>query len=90
MLVALLVGLAASYVIKGIFFVDRDVAQNPDETEFCVKEQLLVANGDLPAGTELSALNVRLALTPEEDIPRDGIFSFRGVAGRMETSESST
>lgn len=82
LLVALLVGLAASYVIKGIFFVDRDVAQNPDETEFCVKEQLLVANGDLPAGTELSALNVRLALTPEEDIPRDGIFSFRGVAGR--------
>ena len=56
LLVALLVGLAASYVIKGIFFVDRDVAQNPDETEFCVKEQLLVANGDLPAGTELSAL----------------------------------
>ena len=42
----------------------------------------MVANGDLPAGTELSALNVRLALTPEEEIPRDGIFSFRGVAGR--------
>lgn len=82
MLVALLAGLAAAYVIKGIFFVERDVVQNANKTEFCVKEQLLVANGDLPAGTELSALNVRLALTPEEEIPRDGIFSFRGVAGR--------
>ncbi len=82
LLVALLAGLAAAYVIKGIFFVERDVVQNANKTEFCVKEQLLVANGDLPAGTELSALNVRLALTPEEEIPRDGIFSFRGVAGR--------
>lgn len=82
MLVALLAGLAAAYVIKGIFFVERDVVQNANKTEFCVKEQLLVANGDLPAGTELSALNVRLVLTPEEEIPRDGIFSFRGVAGR--------
>ena len=82
MLVALLAGLAAAYVIKGIFFVERDVVQNANKTEFCVKEQLLVDNGDLPAGTELSALNVRLALTPEEEIPRDGIFSFRGVAGR--------
>lgn len=82
LLVALLAGLAAAYVIKGIFFVERDVVQNANKTEFCVKEQLLVANGDLPAGTELSALNVRLALSPEEEIPRDGIFSFRGVAGR--------
>lgn len=82
LLVALLAGLAAAYVIKGIFFVERDVVQNANKTEFCVKEQLLVANGDLPAGTELSALNVRLVLTPEEEIPRDGIFSFRGVAGR--------
>ena len=82
LLVALLAGLAAADVIKGIFFVERDVVQNANKTEFCVKEQLLVANGDLPAGTELSALNVRLALTPEEEIPRDGIFSFRGVAGR--------
>ncbi len=82
LLVALLAGLAAAYVIKGIFFVERDVVQNANKTEFCVKEQLLVANGDLPAGTELSALNVRLALTPEEEIPRDGIISFRGVAGR--------
>ena len=82
LLVAFLAGLSAAYVIKGIFFVERDVVQNANKTEFCVKEQLLVANGDLPAGTELSALNVRLALTPEEEIPRDGIFSFRGVAGR--------
>ncbi len=87
MLVALVAGLAAAYAIKGIFFVERDVAQNVDETEFCVKEQLLVANGDLPAGTELSALNVRLALTPEEEIPRDGILSFRGVAGRRVTRD---
>jgi len=80
-MLALAAGCVAAFGIKSIFFVDRvSVAIDEDLTPG-IKEQLLVANGDLAAGTELNALNVRLTLTPEVKVPRDGIFSFVGVAG---------
>lgn len=82
LVVALVAGFAAAYGIKSIFFVENP-SQPTDVADVSgMTEQLLVANGDLASGSELSALNVRLTLTPEEKAPRDGIFSFNGVAGR--------
>ena len=82
LIVALVAGFLAAYAIKSLFFVENERQAIDDGTVSGLTEQLLVANGDLSAGTELNALNVRLTLTPEEKAPRDGIFSFNGVSGR--------
>ena len=71
LLVALLTGGAAALGVKSIFFVEsgegvEEVAVLPG-----AKTQILVANVDLPAGSELNAQNVRLTLAPENEIPRE-------------------
>lgn len=82
LIVALVAGFITAYAIKSLFFVENERQANDNGAVSGLTEQLLVANGDLSAGTELNALNVRLTLTPEEKAPRDGIFSFNGVSGR--------
>lgn len=82
LIVALAAGFLTAYAIKSVFFEENERQAIDDESVSGLTEQLLVANGDLSAGSELSALNVRLTLTPEEKAPRDGIFSFNGVSGR--------
>lgn len=84
---ALVAGTAASYAVKSAFFVDKGEQASVDSDSTGPKERLLVANGDLAAGSELNASNVRLVLTPEKDVPRDGIFSFSEFAGRKTTRE---
>ncbi len=71
LLVALLAGGAAALGVKSIFFVESD--EDVEEVAVAVgtETQLLVANVDIPAGTELTARNVRLTLTPESEIPRE-------------------
>ncbi len=67
--------------VKSIFFVETEenaeavVATGP-------QSKMLVANADLPNGSELTAQNIRLTLAPERDVPRDAITSFNDVAGR--------
>ncbi|MBQ2850446.1 MAG: hypothetical protein IJE77_08185, partial [Thermoguttaceae bacterium] len=70
LLVALLTGGAAALGVKSIFFVE---SENVEEVAVATgtQTQILVANVDLPAGSELTAQNVRLALTPENEIPRE-------------------
>ena len=87
LIVALVAGFVAAYAIKSVCFVENEPQAVDDGTLSGLTEQLLVANGDLSAGSELSALNVRLELTPEEKVPRDGIFSFNGVSGRKITRD---
>ncbi len=82
LILALVAGSLAAYGIKAIFFVEHASGESDKVAISGLKEQLLVANGDLSAGTELNALNVRLTITPENAVPRDGIFSFNGVSGR--------
>ena len=77
LIVALAAGFLTAYAIKSVFFEENERQAIDDESVSGLTEQLLVANGDLSAGSELSALNVRLTLTPEEKAPRDGIFSFK-------------
>jgi len=79
---ALAAGSAASFCVKTVFFTERDAQNDAKTDDFTPKERLLVANGLLPAGTELNAQNVRLTLTSERDVPRDGVFTFEGIAGR--------
>ncbi len=70
LLVALLTGGAAALGVKSIFFVETE---SDEEVAVAVgtETQVLVANVDIPAGTELTAQNVRLTLTPESEIPRE-------------------
>jgi len=79
---ALVAGSVASIGVKMAFFTEKDAQADAESDDFIPKERLLVANGALPAGTELNAQNVRLTLTSERDVPRDGIFTFDGIAGR--------
>lgn len=79
---ALVAGFFAAYGVKMIFFVDRAPLTTDESNDLGLKERLLVAKGNLAAGTELNASNVRLTLTPEDRVPRDGLFSFNGVTGR--------
>ncbi len=71
LLVALLTGGAAALGVKSIFFVESDEGVEEAAVATGAKTQILVANVDLPAGSELNAQNVRLALTPENEIPRE-------------------
>ena len=85
---ALVLGFGAAYGVKAIFFDSRDndaIALDPAQAGAC--ERLLVANGDVLAGMELTAQNVRFVLMPEQDVPRDGIVSFNGVPGRIVTRD---
>ena len=66
LIVALAAGFLTAYAIKSVFFEENERQAIDDESVSGLTEQLLVANGDLSAGSELSALNVRLTLTPEE------------------------
>ncbi|MDO5309106.1 MAG: Flp pilus assembly protein CpaB [Planctomycetia bacterium] len=83
---ALALGTAMSILVKDAFFGERPEVEDMT-ADSAITEPLLVANGFLPAGTELTALNVRLTRTPEADLPRDGIFSFNGVPGRIITRD---
>ena len=87
LIVALVAGFVTAYAIKAVCFVEEEPQTIDNGVLSGLTEQLLVANGDLVAGSELSALNVRLELTPEEKVPRDGIFSFNGVSGRKITRD---
>ena len=87
LVVALTTGALASYAVKTTFFVDREAQTVAFDDENAPKERLLVANGELSAGTEINASNVRLVLTPEENAPRDGIFSFSDFVGRKLTRD---
>ena len=67
LLVALLTGGAAALGVKSIFFVESDEDAEQAAVAIGTETQILVANVDIPAGTELTAQNVRLTLTPESD-----------------------
>lgn len=71
LLVALLTGGAAALGVKSIFFVESDESVEDVAVAVGTETQILVANVDIPAGTELTARNVRLTLTPESEIPRE-------------------
>ncbi len=71
LLVALLTGGAAALGVKSIFFVESDEDAEQAAVAIGTETQILVANVDIPAGTELTAQNVRLTLTPESEIPRE-------------------
>ena len=85
LLLALAAGSAASYAVKSAFFENKGDQAVEDSTIDGPKERLLVAKGDLAAGTELNASNVSLILTSEKDVPRDGVFSFADFVGRKTT-----
>ena len=70
LLVALLTGGAAALGVKSIFFVESEGVEEGAVAPG-VKTQILVANVDLPAGSELNAQNVRLTLAAENNIPRE-------------------
>ncbi len=71
LLVALLTGGAAALGVKSIFFVESNEGVEEVAVLPGAKTQILVANVDLPAGSELNAQNVRLTLAPESEIPRE-------------------
>ena len=71
LLVALLTGGAAALGVKSIFFVESDESVEEVAVVPGAQTQILVANVDLPAGSELNAQNVRLTLAPENEIPRE-------------------
>lgn len=71
LLVALLTGGAAALGVKSIFFVESEESGEEVAVAAGPETQILVANVDIPTGTELTAQNVRLALTPESEIPRE-------------------
>ena len=71
LLVALLTGGAAALGVKSIFFVESDEGVEEVAVATGAQTQILVANVDLPAGSELNAQNVRLTLAPENEIPRE-------------------
>ncbi len=87
LVLALVAGAVASYAVKSAFFEDKGAQATVETAEPGPKERLLVANGYLAAGSELNATNVRLELTPEKNVPRDGIFSFSEFAGRKTTRD---
>ncbi len=87
LVVALGLGFAAAYMVRCTFFTDKDPQVVEEDSSTGVQERLLVANGFLAAGTEIDATNVRLELTPEKDVPRDGVFSFSDFVGRKTTRD---
>ena len=86
LLVALLTGGAAALGVKSIFFVEgeptvEEVVGTGETTP------ILVANVDLPVGTELTAQNVRLTLATEKEIPREPTLSFSDAVGEITTRD---
>ena len=69
--VALVTGGAAALGVKSIFFVETEEGVEEVAVAPGAKTQILVANVDLPAGSELNAQNVRLTLVQENEIPRE-------------------
>ena len=85
LLVALLTGGAAALGVKSIFFVEEEPTVEvaaPGETT-----PILVANVDLPVGSELTAQNVRLTLVPEKEIPREPTLTFSDAVGEITTRD---
>lgn len=82
LIVALVGGVGAALCVKSIFFAEPTEQVVDENAGIGTKERTLVANFDLPSGTELTAQNVRFDLLPESQIPRDAIFSFEGFSGR--------
>jgi len=85
LLVALLTGGAAALGVKSIFFVEEEPTGEvaaPGETT-----PILVANVDLPVGSELTAQNVRLTLVPEKEIPREPTLAFSDAVGEITTRD---
>lgn len=87
LIIAMVAGSVASYAVKSAFFDEKETPVVDESQIPGPKERILVANGFVPAGTELDASNVRLALTPEKDVPRDGVFSFAEFVGRKTTRD---
>ena len=88
LLVALLTGGAAALGVKSIFFVESNESDAEVAVAVGTKAQILVANVDLPAGSELTAQNVRLELTPESEIPREERpLTFREAVGALTTRD---
>lgn len=87
LILALVAGVFGSYAVRTAFFDDKGAQVVDDSSTAGPKERLLVANGFLAAGKEIDATNVRLVLTPEKDVPRDGIFSFSEFVGRKVTRD---
>ncbi|MBR2004660.1 MAG: Flp pilus assembly protein CpaB [Thermoguttaceae bacterium] len=85
LLVALLTGGAAALGVKSIFFVEEEpaveVADSGETTP------ILVANVDLPVGSELTAQNVRLTLASEKEIPREPTLTFSDAVGEITTRD---
>ncbi len=86
LLVALLTGGAAALGVKSIFFVEEEpttveVADSGETTP------ILVANVDLPVGSELTAQNVRLTLVSEKEIPREPTLTFSDAVGEITTRD---
>ncbi len=87
LIVALVCGVGAAFCVKSIFFAEPTEQVADENAGFGTKERTLVANFDLPSGAELTAQNVRFALLPESQIPREAVTSFEGVAGRKTLNE---
>ena len=85
LLVALLTGGAAALGVKSIFFVEEEpaveVADSGETTP------ILVANVDLPVGSELTAQNVRLTLASEKEIPHEPTLTFSDAVGEITTRD---
>ena len=79
---ALAAGALASYAVKSAFFVEKDKPVDENLDLSGPREPILVANGFIAAGSEINASNVRLEMTLERDLPRDGVYAFSDAAGR--------
>ncbi len=87
LIAALALGCGSAFLVKSVCFDGKGVQVADDDSKAGAKERLLVANGFLAAGAEIDATNVRLVLTPEKDVPRDGVFSFSDFVGRKTTRD---
>ena len=87
LLVALLAGGAAALGVKSVFFVEAESTTEEVVAGLGETTPILVANVDLPAGSELTAQNVRLTLASEEQIPREPTLTFSDAVGEITTRD---
>ena len=84
LILAMIAGVGFALLLKKGFYDNKPVEMTEEEQKLASEPQIpvMVAKGDLQAGQELTAQNIRFQRFPESQVPWNAIFLFRDVIGR--------
>ena len=80
----MLAGVAFAFIFRQVFYENKPAEMTEEEQKLASEPQIpvMVAKGNLQAGQELTAQNIRFQRFPESQVPWNAIFLYRDVIGR--------